>query len=119
MKDRLEAKSGKHAVWGLTAGKQAEKKPDETPEETAKRSEWAMIVSVSIQRRQDTHGVRLTLRPASGVYYSTFNFSGPSWKKAIEDWKNVARPENMAALPKNVIVDPKDHPRLPGNRCRA
>jgi hypothetical protein len=112
LKDRLEAKSGKHAVWALFAGKAAEKKtPDESLQETAKRFEWAMIVMVSIQRRQDTHDVRLTLRPAPDVYYSTFNFTGPSWKKALEDWKNVARPENMAALPKNVAVDPKDPKR--------
>ena len=85
------ARDGNFVVWAWTAGKQIEsKKPNETVEEAARRSEWAMVVIVSIKRRQDSH--RITLTPPQKVLIpsATMVFVGPSFKKALEDWKDVA-----------------------------
>jgi tetratricopeptide (TPR) repeat protein len=89
--EKIEARDGSHVVWAWTAGKQAEsKKPNETLEEAAQRSEFALLVKVTIQRRQDSH--RITLAPPQkGILVNcTMVFVGPSFKKALEDWKDVA-----------------------------
>jgi hypothetical protein len=111
LKEKIETKDGRFAVWALTAGKSSEAKPKETLEESAKRSEWALMVMVKVERRQDTHRVSLYRKTEqSYIAVPTFLFVGPSFKSALQDWKNISK-YTAQELAKRVTVDPKD-PKL-------
>ena len=123
LKAKTEAGDGNFGVWLWTAGKQPEsKKLDEPLEESARRSEWALLVLVSIKRRQDSHRITLT-PPQKNIFpAATMVFVGPSFKKALEDWKDVAissptepfghaKTNAEAILAEKVKVDAKDPKR--------
>jgi hypothetical protein len=98
------------AALALTAGKQPERaRPDESLEETARRSEWAAVLTLKFTRRKDSHGVMLVVAGTPVQRREgTIRYSGTSLRGAIEGARNEAGPEEVKALAAAVVVDPNN-----------
>jgi hypothetical protein len=109
---RTVVKAGEPIVLALTAGKQAEaKKPNEGLEETARRSEWYAVVTLTFERKKDGYGIMLSAAGTPPGPDGCLRYTGLSLRGAIEGGKNVARPDEAKALAQAVKVDPANPKR--------